>query len=212
MNLSCLNFERAYRLQSVKNLMRVTEAYHKMLRRRSGVSTANGCFVEPAKSMLSPRLVSAWESVLALMRGADIQRNLASLAQVTKPVRVPGQWNDFMSCRYDDVGGPVAAQARAHCIVRYIEAQGDIPVFHLHDWKRGASVVRIETDGLNMAILWYSQGVSLELLTRWCGVPAREIFWWVPAGYTGLVNPTRRPIMTPDFGEQVAQILSTTGT
>src|SRR5579862_2977493 len=208
MKIKHLTFGQLFRLQSIQNLMRLTQRYHTRLeqaweshgqpRYSFMVWKAERTFLEIARF---------YKPVIEFIRGPEVRRALR-IAADSQPIQItPGYWKPFRDVTRWSQG--MDSMALARLTADFCNAAG-CPT-KISRSKHGF-LVSVETNDIGTMILRYRTGVSYATLRRYCedgNLDFDRLFWWLPAGdKTGWrINPCTQPVNTPDIYEYAKALI-----
>jgi hypothetical protein len=210
MNIGKLSFNRIYRLQSPANLIRVQQARYRALCRAWERVFGTTPPHESQMRVVFPLVVNRFD--LAFDAIAEARIKLRKAADNTLVCPTPGCWTEFrvIDPRFYGVDKYACKLAvrRALCIMDFCESH-NVPS-RLAWADNGRVAVEIETDEDGALALTYKTGPHFNRTFRACKeseLDPYEIFWWVPRGYNGTLNPSNQPVNTPNIDEVVSTIL-----
>lgn len=191
--------------------MRVTQAYHKALR-RAWVSNNFGSilpFTVREAALAFPPLARRYTRVLEFLRGPELKRAIRLAAREQHIPYVPGASRTVRTCDYWTKGSQRSQFELARLCVSFCEAL-NVPAT-IKDVD-GAYIVQAHTSKIGAAALRRHPGVSVYTIRRFLdivNVPLSGPFWWLPQNVSdsALVNPLLRCINTPDYQEYAKEII-----
>lgn len=210
MKLDHLTFGQLYKLKSPETLMRVTQAYHKALRRKWDAEIYEWCsfFVARAEETF-PAFSEPWRRVIQFLCSAELKSALRKSAVDT---RIPPSCYVSALRVLPNRGFPNATirKSLAAAIVAHCEANC-VPACVMDFIDR--TIVYAATDSMGCAVLESKPGLpwaDIEKLCYQLNVCVDRIFWWLPEGdRTGWrVNPMNWPVNTPDVQEAAKELVT----
>lgn len=224
MKIEHFTFGQLWKFTSATNLMRVTAAYHSMLRRRWNLAVlrewhrerawpVSDFTVYEAERCLSDPEILIWKAVIAAIRNPAHRRTLRKLADAHQVTATSGclttlreiPWSEFGS---DQPRYRSRAMSLGFLIQRWLETQGLLSGV-LYEGSTGITV-KVECDEMGAAVLWRKSGMPVKALRFWCcdmGIDFYGLFPWVPREYTGRVNPLHKPVNTTDVESEIHALL-----
>lgn len=213
-DLSKLTFGQLYKLQSAETLARVTRVYHTILKRMWNAELTPGMpYTVHAAEVMFDITARPWQRVLDFLRGPELKKSLKGAAESETPKNHYGLWTEYARV-YVSESNRIRALTRAVCIRGHLREQKLLTYLTKEDAtdSRGISfVVRAMTDEATCLLVRHKRGMDWTSIRELCwqqGCDPREVFWWVPFGFDGFVNPAIKPAHTPDLYEQVQEILT----
>lgn len=204
MKLDHLTFVQLHRLASPANLLRVTTAYYRALRK----SHEEPFMVSQAEAWC-PEVKARYQSVLDFLRGPELKSALrkAAAAQKIPPSCSVIRHRVLSGHRFPNEGirHALAALIQIHCVSNGVPAC----VMSAND----DTLVFAATDELGSACLTYKPGLPWEQICFECDnmlIDPMAVFSWLPwtddkMGWR--INPCNWPVMTPDYQEAVKQLI-----
>lgn len=215
-------FGQALKAFSSLNLMRVTRAYHTALKEKWDSRGTQEFFTVASAAFMFPSIKRRYQPVLDFLTGDALRQRVTLLANETPVPYIPGASMilsvHFSRDHYTQTDPHKYASTWAELHRYAAEKAGAIAwIVSEPDGSSGHMkyTVKVATNALGLSVLRHRSGLPLRELVRlcWkCGAQPRVFFWWLPFGFeeqNGLdyfggekVNPTWKPIRTPDVRQQ----------
>lgn len=203
-----LTFGQLFKLYSPANLVRVTQAYEKMLARRWPCLTSEPFVVSRAERVFL-REAAPWKRLLLWMRSPELFSIVRRAADEAQPLHVPGGRALLASINLGILPqAKVEAVTRAHAISVLCRTASVPCSWNIVERPWGNTLeVYADTNAIGVVILTYRHGLTFNTLRAVCEhleVSADGVFRWVPEEHraaNGKVNPITFPMDTPDCAE-----------
>lgn len=217
MKLDHLTFGQLLKLADTSTLMRVTKAYHKMLRRlwNSNLVLDPALFTvcaaeSPGAFCDYSELAKPWQQLLKFLRSDELK---SALKKSAASIQIPPScyvsiYRELSEQRFPNRR---TREALASIIVTHCKCHG-VPAA-AQEGLNGTIFVRVATDSMGCAILQNKPGLkwsTIELMCYEMNVCVDRIFWWLSEyrDKTGWrVNPANWPVNTPDYLETAKQLV-----